>query len=53
MQGDKVEPMSASPGTCLRTLEKENFPNEFAKMLIFKSGGTGGHHMGKAFPRTK
>lgn len=53
MQGDKVEPMSACPGTCLRMLEKENFPNEFAKMLIFKSGGTGGHHTGKAFLKTK
>ena len=53
MQRDKVERVRASPGTCLRMLEKENFSSEFAKMLIFKPGGSGGHHMGKAFLRTK
>lgn len=30
-------------------LEKGNFPNEFANLLRFKSGGVGGHHMAKAF----
>ena len=53
MQGDKLDPMRANSGTCLRMLEKENFPNEFAKMLIFKPAGTGGHHMGYAFLKTK
>lgn len=52
MQRDKVELMRVNPGTCLR-MEKENFPSEFAKMLIFKPRGTGGRHMGKAFLRIK